>query len=63
MISEQSFDRWDNNPVKLSNVKYPQTKYENAPKKFWLSFVVHMVLVNIFIDKIIEIIREKEHLL
>ena len=27
----------DNNPVKFSNVKYPQTKDENAPKNFFLA--------------------------
>jgi hypothetical protein len=37
MISEQSLDGWDNNPVKFSNVKYPQTKDENAPKNFFLA--------------------------
>jgi hypothetical protein len=26
MISEQSLDGWDNNPVKFRNAKYPQTK-------------------------------------
>ena len=47
MISEQSLEGWDNNPVKISNVKYPQTKDENAPKTFsWLSFAVHVVLVK-----------------
>ncbi len=37
MISEQSLEGWDNNPVKFSNVKYPQTKDENAPKNFFLA--------------------------
>ena len=37
MISEQSLERWDNNLVKFSNVKYPQTKDENAPKNFFLA--------------------------
>jgi hypothetical protein len=47
MISEQSLEGWDNNPVKFSNVKYPQTKDDNAPKNFfWLSFVAHVVLVK-----------------
>ena len=35
MISEQSLEGWDNNPVKFSNVKYPQTKDDNAPKFFF----------------------------
>ena len=41
MISEQSLEGWDNNPVKISNVKYPQTKdeiHENAPKKYALYY-------------------------
>jgi hypothetical protein len=47
MISEQSLEGWDNNPVKFSNVKHPQTKDDNAPKNlFWLSFVVLVVLVK-----------------
>ncbi len=37
MISEQSLEGWDNNPVKFSNVKYPQTKDDNAPKNFFLA--------------------------
>ena len=47
MISEQSLEGWDNYPVKISNVKYPQTKDENAPKTFsWLSFAVLVVVEN-----------------
>ena len=37
MISEQSLEGWDNNPVKFSNVKYPQTKDNNAPQNFFLA--------------------------
>ena len=37
MISEQSLDGWDNKPVKFSNVKYPQTKDNNAPQNFFLA--------------------------
>ena len=37
MISEQSLEGWDNNPVEFSNVKYPQTKDDNAPKNFFLA--------------------------
>jgi len=37
MISEQSLDGWDNIPVKFSNVKYPQTKDNNAPQNFFLA--------------------------
>ena len=37
MISEQNLEGWDNNPVKFSNVKYPQTKDDNAPKNFFLA--------------------------
>jgi len=37
MISEQSLEGWDNNPVKFSNVKYPQTKDSNAPQNFFLA--------------------------
>ena len=37
MISEQSLEGWDNSPVKFSNVKYPQTKDDNAPKNFFLA--------------------------
>ena len=36
MISEQSLDGWDNKPVKFSNVKYPQTKDNDAPQNFFL---------------------------
>ena len=37
MITEQSLDGWDNKPVKFSNVKYPQTKDNNAPQIFFLA--------------------------
>jgi hypothetical protein len=37
MISEQSLEGWDNKPVKFSNVKYPQTKDNNAPQNFFLA--------------------------
>jgi len=37
MITEQSLDGWDNKPVKFSNVKYPQTKDNNAPQNFFLA--------------------------
>jgi hypothetical protein len=37
MISEECLQGWDNNPVKFSNVKYPQTKDDNAPKNFFLA--------------------------
>ena len=37
MITEQSLDGWDNKPVKFSNVKYPQTKDNNAPQKCFLA--------------------------
>ena len=37
MISEQSLEGWDNKPVKFSNVKYPQTKDDNAPQNFFLA--------------------------
>ncbi len=39
MISGQSLEGWDNNPVKFSIVKYPQTKDDNAPKNFFLAIV------------------------
>jgi hypothetical protein len=49
MIPEQKLEGWDNNPVKIRNAKYPQTKDDNLrtpPKTFSWSFVVHVVLVK-----------------
>ena len=42
MISEQSLEGWDNNPVKFSNVKYPQTKDDNAPKNFFFGYLLRL---------------------
>ena len=40
MISEQSLEGWDNNSVKFSNVKYPETKDDNAPKNFFSGYLL-----------------------
>jgi hypothetical protein len=49
MIHEQKLEGWDNNPVKFSNAKYPETKDDNLRmplKTFSWTFVVHVVLVK-----------------
>jgi hypothetical protein len=63
MISEECLQGWDNNPVKFSNVKYPQTKDDNAPKNFFLAIFCGSrgSGENIFVNQTFKIIRRKEN--
>ncbi len=65
MISEQSLEGWDNNSVKFSNVKYPQTKDDNAPKNFFLAIFCGSrgSGKTYLLTKFIKIIRGKENIL
>jgi hypothetical protein len=62
MISEQSLQGWDNIPVKFSNVKYPQTKDDNAPKNFFLAIFCgsHGSGKSYLLTKLLKILEEKK---